>query len=72
MTTAKQLIGRAPKTCDVCDKAIADVFYDAATKSDPWAYMCPHCFSIAGRGKLGLGLGQEYTLQEGKWLKTKG
>ena len=51
-----------PTHCDTCDKAITTKFYDAKTQMGPWANMCPTCFTLGpGYGKLGQGLGQEYT-----------
>lgn len=72
-------MSRAPYFCETCDSPIHKKFYDAATRRPdgrlgPWACMCPTCFTLGpGFGKLGTGLGQEYTKQaDGKWLKTGG
>lgn len=45
--------------CDFCGEK-ADTMYDAATKSGPWALMCPKCWKKHGAGRLGLGYGQRY------------
>lgn len=60
--------------CDVCGTAFDKVFYDAKTSQGPWACMCPTCQTFGpGLGKVGLGVGQKYELQEnGRWLKTEG
>ena len=75
----KRWLSPVPGFCETCDDPIHKKFYDAATKrpdgrSGPWACMCPTCFTLGpGFGKLGQGLGQEYTQQpDGKWLKTGG
>lgn len=66
--------GAAPKNCDTCGEKLVAVFYDAKTKMGPWANMCRSCFTLGpGLGKLGTGLGQEYTWQHGGfYLKTGG
>lgn len=68
-----------PEKCETCDAPIGEKFYDAATDSvtGPWACICPTCFTLGpGIGKLGLGLGQEYTrTQVGdkiRYVKTGG
>jgi len=63
-----------PSNCDTCGTKITDVFYDAKTYGGPCATMCPSCHYLGpGIGKLGLGIGQEYTRQSnGKYLKTAG
>lgn len=75
----KRWLSPVPSFCETCNGPIHKRFYDAATKrpdgrSGPWACMCPSCFTLGpGFGKLGQGLGQEYTKQpDGKWLKTGG
>lgn len=79
MTNKVYWLSPVPGFCETCDGPIHKKFYDAATKrpdgrSGPWACMCPTCFTLGpGFGKLGQGLGQEYTQQpDGKWLKTGG
>ena len=64
----------APTNCDTCDTKITTKFYDAKTDIGPWANMCPSCHNLGpGLGRLGTGLGQEYTKQpDGKFLKTGG
>ena len=64
--------GTRPQSCDVCDAAIEERFYDAATRLGPWALMCPQCFPIYGRG-LGKGAGQEFTKDSaGAFAKSAG
>ena len=67
-------MGPAPTNCDVCETKITIKFYDAKTNIGPWASMCPSCHNLGpGLGRLGTGLGQEYTKQpDGKFLKTGG
>jgi hypothetical protein len=68
-------MGPPPAACDTCDTPITTKFYDAATVMGPWANMCPSCFTLGpGRGKLGTGLGQEYTKVAGscEFKKTGG
>ena len=61
-----------PKTCDVCNDAIGNVFYDCATRLGGWANCCEPCFKKYGRG-TGTGLGQQFKRQrDGRFLKTKG
>ena len=64
--------GTRPQCCDGCEAAIAERFYDAATRLGPWALMCPQCFPLYGRG-LGTGVGQEFTKDSaGAYAKTGG
>lgn len=67
-------VSPAPKKCVICNAPITKKFYDGATTSGPWACMCPSCFYLGpGLGKLGTGLGQEFTKQaDGRWKKTGG
>lgn len=69
----KYWAGSVP-ACDTCDTPIVDKFYDAKTEMGPWANMCPSCFTLGpGLGRLGTGLGQEYTKQpDGRFGKTGG
>jgi len=60
-----------PKQCDICQKAITDVFVDGRTQFGPWACMCESCHQEQG-GMLGGGLGQKYQLTEGKFRKVAG
>lgn len=68
MSNKQYWLSPVPGFCETCDGPIHDKFYDAST------CMCPSCFTLGpGFGKLGQGLGQEYTKQpDGKWLKTGG
>lgn len=43
--------------CDLCKKALPQLYFDAADFSRPWAFMCPECFWRTG-SSLGLGKGQ--------------
>ena len=45
------------RQCDLCHKTLSQLYFDAATLSGPWAYLCPECFWSFGR-TLGLGSGQ--------------
>lgn len=73
MKTIKRWLGSTPEVCDTCNKPIVGKFYDAKTKKGPWANMCHKCFTAGpGFGKLGVGLGQEYTVQADGWVKTGG
>lgn len=68
-----QWLSPAPGFCETCHAPIKKKFYDAKTSLGPWACMCPTCFNLGpGIGKLGTGLGQEYTQQGNKWIKTGG
>lgn len=52
---------------------VGGVFYDAKTDSGPWAIMAPCSWAFDGYGKLGLGFGQKYEMQQdGRWLKVEG
>jgi hypothetical protein len=72
--TDKFWMGGNPTNCDTCDTPITKKFYDAKTSGGPWGNMCPSCFNFGpGIGKLGTGLGQEYTKQaDGRFKKTGG
>ncbi len=50
----------APDNCDVCTSYLRTLFYDAATHSGQWAYMCEGCWRENTRQRLGIGLGQKY------------
>lgn len=64
--------------CDWCSAPFSvakagDKMYDAKSLMGPWGNFCARCFPTVTQGKLGTGLGQEYTRQaDGKWLKTGG
>ena len=69
----KRWLSPIPGFCETCDGPIKTVFYDAATAMGPWACMCKSCFEFGpGLGKLGQGLGQEYTQHGDDWVKTGG
>lgn len=73
MSEVKRWLSPVPGFCEVCDGPIHEVFYDAKTVQGPWACMCKTCFTLGpGIGKLGSGLGQEYTEQGHHWIKTGG
>jgi hypothetical protein len=66
-----------PANCDTCEEPVGKKFYDAACLIQGRriaASICPTCFNFGpGLGKLGTGLGQEYTRQpDGRFLKTGG
>jgi hypothetical protein len=54
-------MGSAPIHCDLCHRALKDVFIDGATVIGAWAIMCWLCHVRNGRG-LGSGKGQKYNL----------
>lgn len=61
-----------PIRCDYCSQPLVAVAYDAAIpRMNRWANICQVCFDKHGCA-LGLGLGQQYMLKDGKWLKTGG
>lgn len=69
----KHWMSPAPEKCDVCETPITTVFYDMKTKQGPWGCLCPSCAMLGpGIGKTGLGFGQKYELQDGKFYKTEG
>ena len=71
--TQARWLGQVPTLCETCDSPITKKFYDAGTQTGPWACMCPSCFAFGpGRGKLGTGVGQEYTKKGEHWVKTGG
>jgi hypothetical protein len=47
------------RRCDHCSKNTSQIYFDAATLSGRWEFLCPECFWSFGRA-LGLGLGQLY------------
>lgn len=63
--------GTPPEKCDICETPIKAAFVDGATTSGPWAYMCPTCHRIYGRG-LGMGRGQKYEKRGERFVKTAG
>jgi hypothetical protein len=61
------------KAKDDFGQPIDKVFIDGKTVGGPWGIMTPLSWKMFGVGKLGLGLGQKYELQDdGTWLKTEG
>jgi hypothetical protein len=59
---SKYWASAVPTHCETCGTFILNQFYDAKTQQGSWACMCPLCFKAGpGIGKLGTGLGQEYT-----------
>lgn len=68
----KMWLGAVPQKCDIGGEPITDTFVDGATKSGPWANMCPKCAKTHGRG-IGVGKGQLYQKNDaGKFVKIKG
>lgn len=67
-------ISPVPEKCETCDNPITTIFYDGKTEYGPWACMCPSCQTLGpGLGRLGTGIGQEYTkMPDGRWKKTGG
>lgn len=73
MSEPVRWLSPVPGFCETCDTPLKKVFYDAKTNMGPWACMCPTCFTLGpGYGKLGTGLGQEYTFDGKHWIKTGG
>lgn len=66
--------GRNPTHCDTCAEPIKDIFFDTVTQMGPWGCICPSCFTLGPSiGKLGVGFGQKYVLQENNtFLKVAG
>lgn len=70
MPQEKFWIGSAPQQCDIDQTPLVDEFVDGATRTGPWANMCPECFKKFGIG-LGVGRGQHYVKQpDGRWKKV--
>ena len=55
-----QWMGKVHVTCDLCQRAIADEFYDVKFGNYGWGCACPQCFQIQDDLQLGTGLGQHY------------
>ena len=73
MSNVARWLSPVPGFCETCYGPIKDKFYDAKTNIGPWACMCPTCFTLGpGYGKLGMGMGQEYTFDGKHWIKTGG
>jgi hypothetical protein len=63
--------GRPPKKDDF-GVPLSGAFYDARTRSGPWAIMSPASFKAHGIG-TGLGKGQRYEEDHmGRYIKTEG
>ena len=62
-------------SCDLCEVKLEDqrqmVDGEVIGDGGRWALMCPKCYTLRGVG-LGLGLGQLYRLEEGRWIKAAG
>lgn len=71
--TKKVWQGTPPTHCDICGRTLANsgIFVDGKTAFGPWAMMCSGCHHDNG-GKLGQGMGQKYTFENGEWVKTGG
>lgn len=68
----KKWIGSPPKECQLCNAAIVKMFIDGRIKGhSSWGYMCLECWQFHGVG-FGIGLGQQYELQNGEWVKING
>jgi hypothetical protein len=74
MVAPNYWLSPAPSRCDLCQRPLNGVFYDAKTAGGPWGCICPTCHTgPRGIGRVGPGLGQRYELQEdGRYLKTEG
>ena len=73
MSNVARWLSPVPGFCETCNDPIKDKFYDAKTNMGPWACMCLTCFTLGpGYGKLGIGMGQEYTFDGKHWIKTGG
>ena len=60
-----------PENCDLCQKLITEIFFDAKTTNGPWASVCKECFNKYCYG-LGIGRGQKYEKIGEEWTKTGG
>ena len=60
-----------PEKCEICEKPIVYVFYDAKTKQGPWASVCSECLVKYCRG-MAQGKGQRYEKIGDQWVKTAG
>lgn len=68
-TAQRYWCGEPPRSCQVCDQPIKDVFVDGMTQWGPWGFMCPTCHALHGEG-IGTGKGQMYQRQaDDRWLK---
>lgn len=72
MQRKKYWAGSPPSSCDLCKKAIINLFVDGRTDLGPWGFMCIPCHVLHGYG-TGVGRGQKYEKQaDGRWLKVGG
>jgi hypothetical protein len=70
-TAQRYWCGDPPRSCQVCDQPIKDVFVDGMTQWGPWGFMCPTCHALHGEG-IGTGKGQMYQRQaDDRWLKIE-
>jgi hypothetical protein len=69
--TEKTIYINAPSYCSHCSSEFDDTMFDAKTVFGYWGNLCRPCFEEFGVG-LGTGRGQEYKLNEGKWVKVNG
>jgi hypothetical protein len=67
---SKQWFGIPPKRCEFCNRGIGKYFVDGKTKKGYWGIMCPPCHIQFGCG-VGVGLGQRYHEEGGKWIKVE-
>jgi hypothetical protein len=71
----KELLGAAPRLCQRCGTGILNSFSDIKTHNGRWAFVCDDCvpkWSIARRNHYGLGIGQRWERDKGRWFKTAG
>lgn len=61
-------VGKPPEICEVCGTKIYTCFIDGRLDDGRWAVMCLECWFNFGVG-LGVGEGQKYQLENGKWVK---
>lgn len=71
MAEQKVWMGSPITKCDLCKCQIKNVFVDGKTNMGPWGIMCFTCHRTHGCG-LGLGRGQKYRMNDGKWVKVAG
>ena len=64
----------ADQQCDFCKVLLKTQPYMIDGETDQnglWAYMCPACYKLHGRG-IGCGVGQLYARRGGRWLMVGG
>lgn len=73
MTKPRYYTGLPPSRCDLCDRRLLFLMYDALVPLyGTWGNICSHCFTLHSC-KLGTGKGHKYELQEdGRWMKIAG